>query len=131
MRSHKGSDGRRFLIEDFPLRLTMANIRLITLKKKITYRPNYYHYQMKKKVLAAIALVVWLVIIAVFSLLASRVDLEIFFVLWLIGLLIIVELMDMRFSLPSYLRYIKYLVAAGIVVFGAIVTQKVLEILAP
>ncbi len=86
---------------------------------------------MKKKVLAAIALVVWLVIIAVFSLLASTVDLEIFFVLWLIGLLIIVELMDMRFSLPSYLRYIKYLVAAGIVVFGAIVTQKVLEILAP
>jgi hypothetical protein len=86
---------------------------------------------MKKKVLAAIALVVWLVIIAVFSLLASRVDLEIFFVLWLIGLLIIVELMDMRYSLPPYLRYIKYLVAAGIVVFGAIVTQKVLEILAP
>jgi len=78
MCSHKGSDGRRFLIEDFPLRLTMANIRLITLK-----------------------------------------------------ILIIVELMDMRFSLPSYLRYIKYLVAAGIVVFGAIVTQKVLEILAP
>jgi len=86
---------------------------------------------MKKKVLAAIALVVWLVIISVFSLLTNRVDLEIFFVLWLIGLLIIVELMDMRFSLPSYLRYIKYLVAAGIVVFGAIVTQKVLEILAP
>ena len=86
---------------------------------------------MKKKVLAAIALAVWLVVIAVFSLLANRVDLEIFFVLWLIGLLIIVELMDLRFSLPPYLRYIKYLVAAGIVVFGAIVTQKVLEILAP
>jgi len=86
---------------------------------------------MKKKVLAAIALVVWLVILSIFSLLAYRVDLEIFFVLWLIGLLIIVELMDTRFSLPSYLRYIKYLVAAGIVVFGVIVTQKVLEILAP
>ena len=99
-------------------------------EKKITYRPNYYHYQMKKKVLAAIALVVWLVIIAVFSLLANRVDLEIFFVLWLIGLLVIVELMDMRYSLPPYLRYIKYLVAAGIIVFGGIVTQKVLEILA-
>ena len=86
---------------------------------------------MKKKVLAAIALAVWLVIISVFSLLAYRVDLEIFFVLWLIGLLIIIELMDTRFSLPSYLRYIKYLAAAGIIIFGAIVTQKVLEILAP
>ena len=86
---------------------------------------------MKKKVLAAIALAVWLVIISIFSLLAYRVDLEIFFVLWLIGLLVIVELIDTRFSLPSYLRYIKYLVAAGNVVFGVIVTQKVLEILAP
>ena len=85
---------------------------------------------MKKKDLAAIILVIWLVVISVFSLLAYRIDLEIFFVLWLIGILVIVELMDTRFSLPSYLRYIKYLVAAGIVLFGGIVTQKVLEILA-
>jgi hypothetical protein len=85
---------------------------------------------MKKKDLAAIILVTWLVVISVFSLLAYRIDLEIFFVLWLIGILVIVELMDTRFSLPAYLRYIKYLVAAGIVLFGGIVTQKVLEILA-
>jgi hypothetical protein len=85
---------------------------------------------MKKKVLAAIVMVVWLVIVSVFMLLAHRVDLEIFFVLWLIGILVIVELIDTRFSLPFYLRYIKYLVATGIVIFGVIVTQKVLEILA-
>jgi len=85
---------------------------------------------MKKKVLSAIALFIWLVIISVFSLLAYRIDLEIFFVLWLIGILVIVELMDTRFSLPRYHRYIKYLVAAGIILFGCIVAQKVLEILA-
>jgi hypothetical protein len=85
---------------------------------------------MKKKQMALLALVIWLVIISIFSLLAYRVDLEIFFVLWLIGILVIVELVDTRFSLPSYLRYIKYLVAGGIVIFGGIVTQKVLEILA-
>jgi hypothetical protein len=85
---------------------------------------------MKKKVLAAIIMFIWLVVISAFMLLAQRVDLEIFFVLWLIGILVIVELMDTRFSLPSYLRYIKYLVAAGIVLFGGIVVQKVLEILA-
>jgi len=84
---------------------------------------------MKKKVLFAIIMFIWLVVICAFMLLAHRVDLEIFFVLWLIGILVIVELMDTRFSLPSYLRYIKYLVAAGIVIFGGIVTQKVLEIL--
>ncbi len=84
---------------------------------------------MKKKVLAAIIMFIWLVVICAFMLLAQQVDLEIFFVLWLIGILVIVELMDTRFSLPSYLRYIKYLVAAGIVLFGGIVAQKVLEIL--
>jgi hypothetical protein len=85
---------------------------------------------MRKKVIAAIVLFIWLMVIGSFMLLASRIDLEIFFVLWLIGLLVIVELMDTRFSLPGYLRYIKYLVAAGIVIFGGIVAQKVLEILA-
>ena len=85
---------------------------------------------MKKKNLAAIVISAWLVIVSTFMLLAWHVDIEVFFVLWLIGILIIVELMDTRFSLPPYLRYIKYLIAAGIVLFGGIVTQKVLEILA-
>jgi hypothetical protein len=85
---------------------------------------------MKKKILSAIVMVIWLVLVSVFMLLARRFDLEIFFVLWLIGILVIVELADTRFSLPLYLRYIKYMVAAGIVLFGGIVTLKVLEILA-
>jgi hypothetical protein len=84
---------------------------------------------MKKKVLAAIVISVWLILISIFMLLAYRIDLEIFFVLWLIGLLVIVELMDTRFTLPRYLRYIKYFVAIGIVIFGAIVTKKIMEIL--
>ena len=85
---------------------------------------------MKKKNLAAMVLSVWLILIFVFMLLAYRLDVEIFFVLWLIGILVIVELMDTRFTLPPYLRYIRYLIAAGIVIFGGIVTVKVLEILA-
>ena len=84
---------------------------------------------MKKKNLAIIVIAIWLVILSIFMLLASRVDLEIFFVLWLIGLLVIVELMDTRFSLPPHMMYIKYVVAAGILLFGGIVAGKVLEIL--
>lgn len=99
-------------------------------KLRIARPPYSYTDQMKKKVLAAIVMFIWLIVISIFMLLARRVDLEIFFVLWLIGILVIVELVDTRFSLPPYLRYIKYLVAAGIVLFGGIVTQKVLEILA-
>ena len=84
---------------------------------------------MKKKSLAALVIAVWLVIISIFMLLAYRIDLEIFFVLWLIGLLVIVELMDTRYTLPDHMRYLKYVVACGIVIFGAIVIGKVLEIL--
>jgi len=84
---------------------------------------------MKKKILAVIVIAIWLLVISLFMLLASRIDLEIFFVLWLIGLLVIVELMDTRFSLPPYMRYLKYVVAAGILLFGGIVATKVLEIL--
>ncbi|PKG32825.1 hypothetical protein [Methanoregula sp.] len=84
---------------------------------------------MKKKDLAIIVIAVWLVVITLFMLLAARIDLEIFFVLWLIGLLVIVELMDTRFSLPPYMRYLKYVVAAGILLFGCIVALKVMEIL--
>jgi len=84
---------------------------------------------MKKKFLAAIVIAVWLIVISMFMLLAWRIDLEIFFVLWLIGLLVIVELMDTRFSLPPYMRYLKYVIAVGIFLFGIIVVEKVMEIL--
>ena len=100
-------------------------------KKKITYSVNPYNITelMKKKDLAVIVIAIWLMIVSMFMLLAYQIDLEIFFVLWLIGLLVIVELMDTRFSLPPFMRYLKYVVAAGIIVFGAIVVGKVLEIL--
>ena len=85
---------------------------------------------MKKKLIAATVLVAWLVLISFFMLLARHIDIEVFFVLWLIGLLVVVEMIDTRFSQPEYLKYVKFVVAAGIVIFGIIVTQKVLEILA-
>lgn len=84
---------------------------------------------MKKKTLAVTIMAVWLMVICIFMLLATWIDLEIFFVLWLIGLLIIVELMNTRFSLPPYMKYLKFIVAAGILLFGVIVAMKVLEIL--
>jgi hypothetical protein len=85
---------------------------------------------MRKEQIAIIALAVWLTLIAFFMLLAQSVDFEIFFVLSLIGFLIIVELITPKYIEPGYLRYIRYLLAVGIVIFGVIVVQKVMEILA-
>jgi len=84
---------------------------------------------MRKEQIAIIALAVWLTLIAVFMLLAQSVNLEIFFVLALIGFLIIVELIAQKYVQPGYLRYIRYLLAVAIVIFGLIVAQKVMEIL--
>ncbi|HEX3002168.1 MAG TPA: hypothetical protein VHN82_07365 [Methanoregula sp.] len=84
---------------------------------------------MKKKTLAVMVISLWLLIISIFMLLAYRVDLEIFFVLWLIWILVIIELTDTRYTLPPFMRHLKYIVAAGIILFGVIVALKVMEIL--
>jgi hypothetical protein len=84
---------------------------------------------MRKEQIAIIALAVWLTLITIFMLLARSVNIEIFFVLALIGFLIIVELIAPKYVQPGYLRYIRYLLAVAIVIFGVIVGQKVMEIL--
>jgi hypothetical protein len=84
---------------------------------------------MHKKRIALLALTLWLILIIAFMLLARTLDLEIFFVLWLIGILVIVELVSGAHATPRYLKYLKFIIAAGVIIFGAIVAQKVLEIL--
>jgi len=83
-----------------------------------------------KKYYAAVVLTVWLIIIAFFMVLSRTLDLEVFFVLALIGLLVVAVLIDGAFSRPRYMRYIGYIIAAGVALFAYIVVQKILEILA-
>ena len=83
-----------------------------------------------KKYYAAAVLAVWLVIITFFMILNRTLDLEVFFVLSLIGLLVVAVLIDGAFSRPRYMRYISYLIAAGVALFAYIVVEKILEILA-
>ena len=81
---------------------------------------------MRKKNIPAIVLTLWLVIVSVFMLIAQRFDLELLFVLWLIGILVIVDLIEPTYVLPDYLRY---LIAAGIIIVGVIAAQKVMQFL--
>jgi hypothetical protein len=84
---------------------------------------------MKKKQISAIAFGLWLTLISVAMLFTERFDLALFFVLGFIGFLVIVELMEPHFVKPGYLWYIRVLMAVGIVLFGAIVGQKILDML--
>jgi len=83
---------------------------------------------MKKKQIAAITLALWLIIISCFMLLAGRFELALFFVLGFIGFLMIVELIEPHYVKPAYMLYIRYLIVIGIVISGAIVIQKIMEI---
>lgn len=86
--------------------------------------------QMNRKQAALAVLTAWIVILLVFIALSAVINIEIFFVLWLIGLLVIVELTDSTYIQPRYMRYIKGIVTCGVIVFGIIVALKVLEIIA-
>lgn len=54
-----------------------------------------------KKYTAAAVLAVWLIVVIFFMILNRTLDLEVFFVLALIGLLVVAVLIDGAFSRPS------------------------------
>ena len=85
---------------------------------------------MRKQQIAIIALALWFTLVSVVMLLTQRVDLEIFFILCLIGFFVMIQLLEPAYVQPGYQKYLRYLIAGGIVIFGAIVAHKVMEILA-
>ena len=80
--------------------------------------------------LPVIVLIIWFAVITAFMLLNQALDLEVFFVLALIGLLVVVEMIDTTTVQPRYLRLIKYVIAVGVLLFGYIVASKIMEIVA-
>ncbi|KQC08089.1 MAG: hypothetical protein APR55_03275 [Methanolinea sp. SDB] len=84
---------------------------------------------MRKKALAFLGLMIWLILVIGFMLLAKTLDLEIFFVLWLIGTLVIAELASDASANAAYMRNLRYVIACGVFIFGIIVALKILEIL--
>jgi hypothetical protein len=84
---------------------------------------------MRKEQIAVIALAAWLTVIIVFMLVAQIFDIGIFFVLSIIGFLIIMKLISPTYIRPGYIRYTRYILAAGIVIFCLFVALKVMEIL--
>jgi hypothetical protein len=83
----------------------------------------------RKEQIAIIAFALWVTLVSVFMILTQQIDFEIFFVICLMGMLVILQLMQSNYVEPAYLRNIRYLTAVAIVMFGIIVAKKVLEIL--
>jgi uncharacterized membrane protein len=84
---------------------------------------------MKSKQMAPIIFALWLIIVFMSMLFVERIDLALFFVLGFIGFIVIVELMEPTYVKPGYAGHIRLLIALGIVIIGAIVAEKILEVL--
>jgi hypothetical protein len=84
---------------------------------------------MNKKQIAAIALSFWLTSILVIMLLFQLIDSDIFFIFGFIGFLGIVMFIQPHYTRPLYMRFIWYLIAAGFIIFIAIIILKVMDIL--
>ena len=84
---------------------------------------------MKKKQIIYGALASWLIFIFTLMILIGNVDIEVFFVLGFIGLLITMNLMEKKFSQPDYMKYFWYLTVIGIGIISVIAIQKTMKYL--
>jgi hypothetical protein len=73
----------------------------------------------------------WMLTVLILLAALGSLTLELFFVLSLIGFLVVVELTAPVAVSPRWRRRIPWLIAAGLVVFGYIVVRRILEILPP
>ena len=74
---------------------------------------------------------VWMLATIVVLTALGSMELELFFVLSLIGLLVIVELTAPITVTPKWRRRLPWFIAIGLLVFGGIVIRRILEILPP
>jgi hypothetical protein len=85
---------------------------------------------MRKQQIAIIAFTLWLIILLGLMLSLQLITFEIFFVLGLIGLLVIAMFMEPKYVHPYYQRYIWYLIFGGAVIFAAILVLRVMLVFA-
>jgi threonine/homoserine efflux transporter RhtA len=73
----------------------------------------------------------WMLAVVVVLALLGSLELELFFVLSLIGFLVVIELTAPIAVTPAWRRRLPWFIAIGLVVFGIIVIRRILEILPP
>lgn len=73
----------------------------------------------------------WMLATALALVLLDALTLELFFVVSLIGFLVIIELATPVAVTPQWRRRLRWVVAVGLLVFGYIVVRRILAILPP
>ena len=83
----------------------------------------------RKLRLSSVVFTTWLMVITAFMVLTQAIDLDLFFVLAVIGLVVVVVMIDTSSVQPRYMRRMKYVVATAILIFGFIIASRIVEIL--
>lgn len=73
----------------------------------------------------------WMLGVILILAVVGSLELELFFVLSLIGFLVVVELTAPIAVTPAWRRRLPWLIALGLLVFGVIVIRRILAILPP
>jgi hypothetical protein len=84
----------------------------------------------RKLRLSSVVFTIWLMVITAFMVLTRAIDLDVFFVLAVIGLFVVVVMIDTSSVQPRYMQRMKYVVATAILIFGFVVANRIVEILA-
>lgn len=82
----------------------------------------------RKLIFASVAFITWMMVIIGFMLLIRTFDLDIFFVLALLGLLAVVVLIDTTSVQPRYMRQMNYLIVAALLVFSYVVANRIVGV---
>lgn len=77
------------------------------------------------------AQIAWMLAVLIILALLESLELELFFVLSLIGLLVVIELTAPIAVTPTWRRRLPWIIGVGLVIFGVIVIRRILEILPP
>jgi hypothetical protein len=77
-----------------------------------------------------IALIIWSLAVVSSMLLTHSFNLEVFFVLLLLGLIVLDELSDTGAVHPIHPRWMRGAIAVGVLIFGWLVVSKLVDMLA-
>lgn len=75
------------------------------------------------------ALSAWMFIVLILMSLTRSYDLTLFFILMLMGFLVLVEITSPYHISPKWVRRLSWVVAVGVIVFMVIVAKKAMDIL--
>ena len=89
-----------------------------------------YRHMMTKNQRLVIAFGTWALLIMALSGLLKMMDFEYFFVLCLIGFLIIVQITGPFYTRPKWRSRVNIVVVIGVLIFALIILQKVLNLVA-